>query len=286
MSEKKSGLADKILNLPSEYLYGVTIILLFISVIFPKIPLASVSPYVENTYNWVNQNINPGDIVVFELGNDFAYYISHMPGVTAVLNHVMDTAGQKGGKIRLIVIGHNVEHMLIWRYAQQGLLKQTMDKWGYTYGKDYANLGIVPGGDAGLYVFAKNPYVGEIDAYGTQLKTLEVMKDFKDINNVKLWVQGNWDTMPEIRQITGPYKTAYIFVGHPEAAVSSPIWVDSNQMTGFVAGWPGAQMYEFLVNKPGLASFGSMTISVAYLILLVSIVICNILYLSKKVGGA
>jgi hypothetical protein len=175
--------------------------------------------------------------------------------------------------------------MMIWRFAQYTNVKKTMDYWGYEYNKDWVHLGIIPGWDTGLYVFAQNPYVGEVDNYGTPLKDIEVMNGFNDINDVDLWVKGDWNFMPEVRQISSPYGTPFIFVGHPGAAVSCPIWVDNGQMTGFVHGWPGAAMYESLVGKPGLAAFGSMTISVAYLILLVSTLVGNVLYIIKRYGG-
>ena len=278
MMEK--GIMDKLAELPLHYLYIAVTLVLFLSLLAPPLPPKEVNPYVRMCYDYIENEVEDGDVVIFEITNSYAYMISHLPGITAMLNHLLSAH-----KVKLIVMTEMVDGTLSWDYAILPTIRDSLDKYGYVYGEDWVNIGYIAGRETGLGALSANMYVKERDIKGNLLEDLPVMKDVKDGGDVDLLIQGGYLPIWPIRQFWAKWGTPIIGIGHPGFLASCPIYIEAGQMVGFIYGWPGAAMYEILVERPGLAAMGTTTISAAYLSLLVAIAICNLSYISRRMRG-
>lgn len=276
----EKGILDKILDIPPHFIYAAVIIALFLSMVLPSIPSQDINPYVKTAYNYIQNNVKDGDVVLLNMGNSYAYFISHLPGTTAVLNHLLSQH-----KVKLIIFGTRVDAPLIWSYAILPTVQETLAKKGYVYGVDWVNFGYISGGEVGLGALSADMRVKGADLNGTPLDQLPVMTNVKNGGDIKLFLEAGIDIQLDIRQFWAKWNTPIIEIGHPGAITVSPRYVESKQIIGFLYGWPGTAMYENLVKSPGLASTGSMVISVSYIAILVAIFVPNIIYIANKMRG-
>jgi len=276
----EKGIIDKLAYIPLHYLYIAVTLVLLLSLLAPSLPSKDINPYVKMCYDYIENEVKDGDVVQFEITNSYAYMISHIPGITAVLNHLLSAH-----KVKLIVTTEFVDGSISWEYALLPTIRDTLNKHNYVYGEDWVNIGYIAGRETGLGALSANMRVKEMDAVGNLLSELPVMKDVNDGGDVDLLIQGGYLPIWPIRQFWTKWGTPIISISHPGALSSYPMYIEAGQLVGFIYGWPGAAMYEILSDRPGLAGTGSTTISVAYLSLLAAIAICNISYIARRMRG-
>jgi hypothetical protein len=270
---------DRLAGLQPHYLYAALTIVLFLSLLVQAPPPVEVSPYVRKVYDYIETKVKDGDVVLLEITNSYAYFISHLPGTTAVLNHLLSKY-----KVKLLVISEMEDGPLTFEYSILPAIKDTLDKNGYVYGVDWVHIGFILGRETGLGALSINMRVKEVDQAGNLLEELPIMKGIKTGGDIKLLIHAGYLPIWPIRQFWTKWKTPIIEIGHPGALATDPIYVEAGQMIGFIHGWPGAAQYEALVKMPGLAQKGISTISASYLSLLVAIALCNLHYISAKIG--
>lgn len=280
VKKMEKGILDKLAEIPYHYLYFALTIVLFISLLAPSLPPAAVNPYVMRCYDYIENKVKDGDVVLFEITNSYAYYISHLPGATAMLNHLLSEH-----KVKFIVMSEMEDGPLTWEYSALPAIRDTLNEHDYVYGEDWVVLGFISGREVGLGALSANMRVKEVDMYGNLLKNLPVMKGINNGGDVNLLIQAGYLPLWPIRQFYAKWGTPIIMADHPGALTTDPIYVEAGQMVGFIHGWPGAAQYEVLVGRPGLGSMGSTLISVAYLSLLVAIGLGNLAYISRKMRG-
>jgi hypothetical protein len=156
-----------------------------------------------------------------------------------------------------------------------------------TYGENYVNLGYKVGGKITVQRMGKNfRQVFPTDTNGTSIDELPVMDGIKNFEpfgfvfslsagdpGMKDWVMIARDTYQ--LKTTG---------GTTGVSVPSflPYVNEQEQLTGLLGALKGAAEYEFLTQKPGLATSGMDAQSLAHLIIIMFIVIGNVNYYRNK----
>lgn len=273
-TEKKSGW-DQLGSLAPRYVYVLIMIASILALYTINLPPRAITQNIQDTYDYI-EKVKPGTRVVFEVENDYAYFISHLPGTVAVLRHVLSH------NVKLIIFNTHSDGPLVWDYQIMPQIRDVMDQYGYQYGKDWVNLGYQTGTETAVAAFAANTWFMQKDYLGTNLQNIPIMQDIHTGKDIDLWIQGGYQPLWIIRQMVAKYQTPFININHEGFIADGPVYVKAGQMTAFVHGWAGATMYERLIGRPGLATAGSGVVSILYYSLIVLTIIGNISWFGKK----
>lgn len=276
MTEKRS-IWTKLEKIDARQIWGVFLILMIAFVFVPSAPASQIIPNIQRAYDFV-EKLQPGNVVVFDIANSYGYFITHIPGAVAILKHALSK------KVNLIFFTTYDDAPLIWKFVILPQITDTMQKYGYEYGKNWVELGFIAGREVGIAAFANNAHVMERDARGNLVDDLPMMKTVKNAGDIALWIQaGIWPDWI-IRQAWSKYKTPLIMVYHTAAIAAYPVYVQAGQMVSFIHGWEGGAQYEYLIKSPGLASMGLTLVSVAYLVTLFFLFLGNMVLLGRKLS--
>jgi hypothetical protein len=277
--EEEKNFWWKLGHIRSLYL-SVTLIILFIIAMYglPKPPPKTISPYVQKTYDIIN-NLQPGDIVVTECANDYAWYITHIPGALGMLRQAIDRG------VRLVEYETSNEGTMIFNYVILPAITPRMEKMGYVYGRDWVRLGYIAGGDAAYATMCDNPENLGTDLYGTPIKDIPLFNDFKSGADIKLVLFTGYGLYGAIRQIVTRYGTDMVAVSHSGGLQWFYVYLQTGQLDGFIHGWEGGQEYEYLIGEPGLGTFGAMAVSMGFYLCVAGIIVANIAYLGQRFTG-
>jgi len=168
------------------------------------------------------------------------------------------------------------------------LARTLADEMHKEYGRDFCVWNAVtPAGGAMMQALAKDipSFIGT-DIYGTPLSDLPVMKGVEDISDISLVFKVSyvWDRIetPWIGFIQGVYGTPYACGTVAISSSSAYPFLDSGQLSGMLAGAPGAAAYESLVNAKGIATQTVTVQSFATLYVVSAIILGNIAMLASK----
>ena len=279
MVEKEKNIWWKLGHIRGVYLH-VVLVLLFIAAMFglPKPPPKIISPYVQTTYDIIDA-LEPGDIVFFECTNDYAWYVTHIPGAIGMLKHAIDK------KVRIVEFEIANEGTMIFNYVVLPVVKPRMEKMGYVYGKDWVRLGYVAGGDAAYKAFCDDPANIGTDVYGTPIRELPFFDDFEDGSDIALCMFTGYGLYGTIRQIVTRYDTPMVACSHAGGLQWFYVFLQTGQLDGFIHGWAGGREYEHLIGEPGLGTFGAMAVSMGFYLCVAGIIIANIAYVGQLTSG-
>lgn len=279
MEREEKSFWWKLGHIKSVYL-SISLIVLFVLAMFslPKPAPKALSPYVLKTYEIID-SMEPGSIAFFQCSNDYAWYVTHIPGAIGMLKHAIDR------KIRIVELETSNEGTMIFSYVILPAIKPRMDKMGYEYGKDWVKLGYVAGGDAAYKAFCDDPRNIGTDVFGTPIEDLPLFDDLKDGSDIDLVLFTGYGLYGCIRQIVARYDTPMVACSHAGGLQWFYVFLQTEQLDGFIHGWSGGREYEHLIGEPGLGTFGSMAVSVGFYLCIAGIVIANIAYLGQKLHG-
>ena len=188
---------------------------------------------------------------------------SSTPALLSVMRHCFSR------NLRVLVIGMWATGVPL---GQQALKTVAVEEYHKVYGKDFVNFGFRPGGAVMLVNLGRNiPDVCRQDVYGTPVGNLEMMKDIrsaKDINFVITFSMGDpgsdqWIFYYQARY-RGSLATAQTAIGAPKYYQ----YLQTGQLGGLIGGMKGAAEYESLVKKPGLATVGMDSQSIAHMLII------------------
>ena len=272
---------DKIGSARRLWIYGGTlalVLMMFYSGIPPMVS-EKATQNIRDTYNFID-SLGPNDTIVMWGDNPSAYYLGHIPGAVAMFNQMI----KKG--VKLLYYAIEPDGPLMFKLFVAPQCQATMDEYGYTYGKDYANLGYVAGGESGIAAVFANLKFKETDIYGTPVSDLPVMNNKNTIKDcTAIVVLTGWSQGYYMRQGKAKYGTPVIVIGFEAALATWPPYVEAGQMFSFVHGWTGGAMYEKLIGIPGLATKGLNALSIMYIVIIFWIVLGNISYWGKRMSG-
>ena len=163
----------------------------------------------------------------------------------------------------------------------QALLEEEALRSGYVYGRDYVNLGYLPGQMAGLRAFAASPPdTLPRDLRGGNWEENAALKGIQRISDFALVIElaSGMDTLRWwIEQVGSLYG---VRMGAGVAASLEPHarpYYSSGQLVGLISGLPQAAVYETLTGRPAQASSSMDALSLGLLALIFLILLGNLL---------
>ena len=197
-------------------------------------------------------------------------------------------------KMRLLVLsttptGPEIAQRLLDRLA-------TQPANNYVYGKDYLNLGYLPGQEASLSLFARSP----LSAVRIDFKTGAALESFPIVAGLKRAPTGGlghaWSLMvllsgsqeglrawiEQVGVLSGVKLIAGVSGGVEPYAQT---YVASGQLAGLLSGVPGAAEYEAQAELPGMAVRGLDSQAAVHLLLVVLIVLGNLVFGVRRLFG-
>jgi hypothetical protein len=266
-------LLEKLNNLDVRILY----VLMVIAATFPLLkPLGlplPISAQVKASYNAIEANIKPNDLVF--IGVDFGptQEAELWPQLLAVGRHV----ASKGARILLMNMiegGFRYEERF-----QEVLIKE----FNMKYGENLLALPFSAGREAAFQsVVADLKGLYKVDLHGKPLTSFPLWNQIKGASDFKMYVQiadaPDWWLRP-MSQVKG----LLLWNGTVASGASTmaPLY-QSGQMVGFIIGMTGGAEYEVLIKQPGPAAAAMDAQSMGHALIILFVILGNIGYHMAK----
>lgn len=270
---------DKIMDLDRRYIY----LLAWIFVLFPLIvPLGlpiPINPEAKKWYDYI-EKIPTGSTVIFAP----MYGTSGMPELFPMTMAIMHQLWKRD--IKIVVVTFWTEGPLVFDI----LLKQIdPTKYGKVYGKDWIELGYIPGTETAMASLAADIWKATPRDYlqNKPLSEFPMMVNIKTAKDINLIISIETGTpgLPEwLRQWNTPFGVP-IIVGCIGVSVPGMApYLSSGQLSALLPGLTSSAEYEILLVRPGLAVAGVDAVSMSHLLVVILVVICNIAFFVKRLG--
>jgi hypothetical protein len=256
--------------------YLILLILIALPLLFPIGFPISISEGTREFHDYI-ENLPERSVILYEEDGDAGAFASIMAGAVATMNQLL----MKKSKIVIICFVEDGPMLIsnILKSVDQSLLA---DK---KYGDDYVIFGFVPGEETAMAAFASNIYATvPKDIYGTPIEQIPMMNNIHSAKDITLtvsvitrcgWVDvvarqwgATWQT-PLVLVVGGgcapgamPYKPKYI---------KALLW-----------GTRGNAEYEILIGKLGEAASSIDSISLIFVLLIITMIIGNIGYFGMR----
>jgi hypothetical protein len=267
------ALFEKLSNLDIRILYVIMVISATYPLLRPiGLPLP-ISVQVRNSYDAIENNIKPGDLVFVGVDFEPTQEPELWPQLLAVGRHV----ARKGARIVLI-------HMIAggFRYEER-FQKILEDQYNMTYGVNLLSLPFSAGREAAFQsVVADFKGLYQVDLAGRPLTQFPLWNEIKGASDFKMYVQiadaPDWWLRP-MSQVPG----LMLWNGTVASGASTmaPLY-QSGQMVGFIIGMAGAAEYEVLVKLPGPAAAAMDSQSLGHGLIILFVILGNLGYQASK----
>lgn len=266
---------ERLLNLDRRFMY----ILMFLVILFPLVrPLGlpvPITPDVQRTYDWIQTNLQEGDVVFVDVDFDPAQAPELLPQLESVVSDLM-SSGVK------MVLGTFLTGGFMY---QKKVVEEIAPKFGYRYGEDIVSLPFKAGNESAYNALGKDILgLYREDFRGHRLDGMplwESLGSFKDFQASFCFCagdQGIW-MIRHLGQATGvPVINGTVA---SSGAFMTPFW-ESGQLSGFIVGMSGAAEYESLSGFSGTALSGMDAQSFGHLLISFLVVAGNVGYLASK----
>lgn len=272
------SIMQKINKLDRRYIY----LLAWVFVLFPLLnPLGLPIPISQDArtwYDYVENEINDGDVVLFAP----MYGVSGMPELfpmtVATMKHLLTK------DVKIVVVSFWTEGPLVFNTM---LTQVDPADYGYVYGEDWIRLGYVPGQETAMGSFAASIHdtVSADYVEGRPLDSfpmMETIQEGEDIDVIISIETGTPGTSEWMRQFNAPFGTPQI-TGCIGVSVSGMIpYVQSGQLKALMPGLTVSAEYEILLDKPGLAVAGVDAVSSSHVYVTLLVIIGNIAYFMTR----
>jgi len=261
---------------PRQIIFALVFIVTIIPIIFPlHLPLI-ISQTTLQYYNTV-QKLKSGDTVIFVWNQGTAQFGEMGPPGIAQLQQLMDIPG-----VKIVVISTGAESPGLF----ESNLFPSIDTKGKEYGKDWVNLGYIPGGETAIAALATDTWsLVKVDWKGTPITQLPVMDGFHSGADIALIV-GNQPSSGEEwqRQFQNKFKTPIVWACVSAGYTTALMFVSSGQLSGILNSLRGGAELEILINKPARGVSAMDAMSNLHILVLAIIVASNIIYFTQKGG--
>lgn len=270
---RKEDWLKKLLTIDPRLIF----LLLFICVAVPLIsPLSlpvGISPGTSATYRFI-ENLPPGSNVLSIFDLSAASAIEVYPQVAAFTTHL------KNRNLKIVEVSFDSAGPMFADRALKDAFGASKDHT--LYGKNFVNLGYIPGGETAMKSFAANAKMIQKDFYGKDIKDLEIMRDISSAKDFKLAIVITGSQVDNIvRQFGDPYSLP--IAGAVTAVLVTRIMpYYPARVIGYLNGLRGAAEYELLVKRPGIALAGMDAQSAAHLLVIFFIIVGNVGYVITK----
>jgi len=245
---------------------------LFVALAIPLVkPIGLPVPVQKTTMGVYNkiESLKPGDVAVVGSNIGAAIYAEVYPQYVAILEHLFRKEG-----VKVILVGHGTEAP-IW--AEKAL--NEINAYGRkTYGVDFVHLGYIAGEEAAVAGLCRDIHaLLKVDYKGRPLTDLPMMKNIKNAKDFTIVIDftASADSQYWLNQAYATYGTA---VGFGLTAVKVPdayAYYTAGQIFGILESLSGAAQYEVLIRRPGMAAQGMDAQSLAHLLYIALMVLCN-----------
>ena len=266
-------------KLDRRWIYLLLILVILYPLVKPIGMPISVSEWTEAFYAEV-EKLQPGDVVVLGVDYTPSGGPDVHPQVVALFDHLM----KKDAK----VIG--ISFIDTGPPQLQEILDTYMEGRGKTYGVDFVNLGYLPGNETAIAAFAGDmKRAAPVDFFGTKVESIPIMKDVKDMHDVKVvaeFATGVPGPSEWIRQVGQNYPVTMLCGVVTVMGPQSEPYYQSGQLKGLLSGSRSAAEYEVRSGTPGKAAAGMDAQSLGHMVIIFAIGLGNLAYfLSNKKGG-
>lgn len=272
------SLMDKINNLDRRIIYLLAWIVVLLPLMNPMGLPIPISQDARTWYNFVENEINDGDVVLYAP----MYGVSGMPELfpmsVATMKHLLTK------DVTIVVVSFWTEGPLVFN---QLLSQVDPADYGYVYGEDWIRLGYVPGQETAMGSLASSIHNTVAADYveGRSLSTFSMMDDIQtgeDIDIIVSFETGTPGTPEWMRQFNAPFGTTQI-TGCIGVSVSGMIpYVQSGQLSALMPGLATSGEYEILMGDPGLAVAASDAISTSHIYVALLVVVGNIAWFMSR----
>ncbi len=187
------------------------------------------------------------------------------------------------------LLAKNVKIISVSFYSAQSplLMEEAMnavglEEHGKVYGVDFVNLGYIAGDEASVAAIGSDvKALVRVDYYGTPIGDIPIMDMFNDAGDIDLAVSlAAGMNYPELylRQWQTTYGTKV--TGGSVGLIYAPLlpYIASGQLEGYLPSLRGAAEYELVSGYAGAAIVGMDSQSLAHIVVIAAIVVCNIAY--------
>ena len=274
---------EKLGNIDYRWLYALSIIFTIIPIVQPLGMAIQVS---EPTKAYVNviKNLPAGSVVAVSFGASAQLIDEQEAQFLATWKCLFQQ------KVKVMFYSTQPDGPILLKQELTGpkaIVKPA--SYGYTYGVDYVDLGYSPLGEAGEASICTNIRgIFKVDAYGTPLDNIPMMKDVNDQSKIALIIfeyTSCTDVEFPIRQWVVPFHKPCIVMTlgccGPMAAPYYP-----TQIQGFLSGSGMGTEIEVYSGNPGPGALMSDAKNLGILPFLAFFVLGNISYLGKRFARA
>lgn len=153
------------------------------------------------------------------------------------------------------------------------------------YGEDWIYLGYIPGYEAALNVFARDPkHAYETDYWGDPIQDQPIIKDMPPMEEMTGVVLTPGAPVLYVRQWAEPYGIKLVVCATGGLAETTP-FIEAGYLEGLIAGLTGAAEYEKLSGIPAKATSRGDGLSILHLTLVTAVIISNAVYYAKWLRG-
>jgi len=259
-----------------QVIFAAVFIVTIVPILFPlNLPLV-ISKTTIQYYDTV-QKLKSGNTVIFVWNQGTAQFGEMGPPGIAQLQQLMDIPG-----VKVVVISTGAESPGLF----ESNLWPAIDPKGKEYGKDWVNLGYIPGGETAIAALATDTWsLVKVDWKGTPISQLPVMEGFKSGADIALIV-GNQPSSGEEwqRQFQNKFKTPIVWACVSAGYTTALMFVNSGQLSGILNSLRGGAELELLIKKPGRGVSAMDAMSNLHLLVLATIVASNIIYFKNRGG--
>jgi len=264
---------EKLNNLDVRILYVLMVIAATFPLLWPMgLPLP-ISEQVKASYNAIETNIKPNDLVFFGIDFEPTQEAELWPQVLAVGRHVA-SKGARMVLVNMIAGGFRYEERI-----EDVLIKQ----FNMKYGVNLLSLPFSAGREAAFQsIVADFKGLYKVDYHGKTLTDFPLWNEIKSAKDFKMYVQiadaPDWWLRP-MSQVKG----LLLWNGTVASGASTmaPLY-QSGQMCGFIIGMSGGAEYEFLTKRPGPAAAAMDGQSMGHALIILFVILGNIGYQMTK----
>jgi hypothetical protein len=270
---------ERISKVDSRVIFALLLVIMCTALIIPIGMPMRISANTQNAFNWINANINAGDIILLSFDYDFGNMPENYTGMLAVMRMAMLKDA------RVITTSMWASGGLVAERAIQELAAEFTNK---TYGVDFLHLGFKPGGETYISALMDDimSAAAHVDGFGNSLSNYPIMGYVRNLRDVALVVTGGSGS-PGAHQWVNMYATptAMPYIGVIES-VSIPQHAQNLQtgiMTAMIPGMRGSAEMERLTDNLGMSNAAMDAQSMVHLFVFILMFLGNLNYfLSRK----
>jgi hypothetical protein len=251
---------------------------LFVSLAIPLIrPIGLPIPVQKTTLGVYNkiESLKSGDVAVIGSNIGASIYAEVYPQYIAILEHLFRKEG-----VKIVLVDHSTEAP-IW--AERALQELNAYK-RKTYGVDFVHLGYIAGEEAAVAGLCRDVNaLLKVDYSGRSLSDLPMMKTIRNARDFTIVIDftASADSQYWMNQAYASYGTA---IGFGLTAIKVPdayAYFMAGQIFGILESLSGAAQYEILIKRPGTAVTGMDAQSLAHLLYIALMVLCNLIFIAE-----